>query len=757
MNFYDEIMKKSFAKPDKTIRQHTDELKQQAGLLKSLDYFSSPVLYDEFFDVLMMACEYHDYGKANFEFQNRIKRKNRFNPANEIPHNVLSSFFIKDSAFKEIKNAINKRFGSDKKSAAVFYERIKCAVFYSIIYHHYNKESPINILNNELDLVEELLENLIDDFEDVVDETADDILDLLNHKYFNIKRIEDKLDIVLLKGFLHKCDYNASAGIECEIKNDFLNKALDLWKIDKEPNKLQLFCQENFDTDIIVTAPTGMGKTEAGLMWCGDNKCFFVLPLKSAINAMYKRLKNMAGNNYKDRVALLHSDMKSYYYKEDNEKKDNETDFDMDYVVKSKQMSLPITVCTPDQIFDFVLKYPGYEYKLAVSSYSKFIIDEIQMYSPDVLAAIIYGIKLTKAVGGKIAVLTATLPPFVRNELTKILGECPSADFSAEGIDRHNMQVFEKIMESDDIIEKIESTKSENVKKYLIVCNTIDIANEIFEQLDNYYEDTDVSVNIFHSRFTKKDRMEKEEKIMAASNDRTKTEIWISTSVVEASLDIDFDILFTQLSNLFSLFQRFGRVNRKGEKSTDKVNCYVYTELHGNSKKGDDEIHKLSKEGLMSIDSGIISELKKKQLIDEFLSAERIMKTDYAEKYNKYLKAYEENGEYINNDRKIRDFDTTDVIPIDVYNKNKDCIKNDYEVIMSRESTYEQKLKATDDIYSFTVSIDVYRLKNNISEKIQFGYKKNIYVIENCTYDSKRGLIFLKNKEEKTSDGNNML
>lgn len=41
--------------------------------------------------------------------------------------------------------------------------------------------------------------------------------------------------------------------------------------------------------------------------------------------------------------------------------------------------------------------------------------------------------------------------------------------------------------------------------------------------------------------------------------------IWISTSLVEASLDIDFDYLFTELQDLNSLFQRFGRCNRKGK------------------------------------------------------------------------------------------------------------------------------------------------------------------------------------------------
>ena len=51
---------------------------------------------------------------------------------------------------------------------------------------------------------------------------------------------------------------------------------------------------------------------------------------------------------------------------------------------------------------------------------------------------------------------------------------------------------------------------------------------------------------------------------------------------MEASLDIDFDFLFTELSDLNGLFQRLGRVNRKGKKEVNDYNCYVFTEINKN-------------------------------------------------------------------------------------------------------------------------------------------------------------------------------
>ena len=253
------------------------------------------------------------------------------------------------------------------------------------------------------------------------------------------------------------------------------------------------------------------------------------------------------------------------------------------------------------------------------------------------LAAVLYGIKLIKQMGGKTAILTATLPPFVHAELKNILGECPDRDFSDDGITRHNMKVYPKAMCAEDIISVTDDIKSDSVKKFLVVCNSIDTANDIFSKLAEYYQSTDIKVNLFHARFIKSDRAEKENAILAASKNDS-TEIWVSTSVVEASLDIDFDVLFTELSELFSLFQRMGRVNRRGLKSFRQTNCYVYTELQGNAKKYhmyDKDLHDFSKKAVMSFGEGVIGEKVKHDLIEEYFSCENVRETEFFTRYKK--------------------------------------------------------------------------------------------------------------------------
>lgn len=710
---------KKLAKPNKTIEQHSKELIEQAKLLYKLGYIKSREMYID----LLISCKIHDNGKANSKFQNRVKYGGDFKINDEVPHSVLSVFYI------DKEKCINP-----------------IAVYFSVLFHHYRGDSPITIFNKGRSLIEDSLNELgfsIDEaFKDmkmVIKKVKDVFEEPLNEK--------DKQYAVLLKGFLHKCDYSASAGITCEFKNDFLNECMDSWKkqTGNEYYSLQKFCRQNSGKNIIVTAPTGMGKTEAGLLWCGNNKCFFVLPLKTAINAMYERIKELCGEDYKHRVALVHSDMKAYYLRNLDEKQGNEADkaFDFGYAQSSRQFSLPITVCTPDQIFDFALKYPGYEYKLAMSSYSRFIIDEIQMYDPELLAAIIYAVEMIHTLGGKVAVLTATLPPFVKEELVRVFkGDAELENFSGDGKLRHNVRAFEDKLTSEDIQSIITDTRCGSVKKYLVVCNAINVANDIYEQLKASGIDADI--NLFHSNFTRKDRVAKEGQILKAAkipNDKLeRPQIWVSTSVVEASLDIDFDILITELSDLFSLFQRFGRVNRKGKKDFSKTNCYVFTEIQGNAKYFVDEtIHSMSKAAIKNFD-GVTSEDDKNKLIEDYLSVNKIKGSEYYKKYLSSYNNYRESCDYLKSQNDgIRRIDRIDAIPIEVYNQHKEEIESNVKICTDSNATPEERLRASVSAFGYMVSVR----RSRIDTKCKLIYKGHSSIpIINCSYSSEYGVRF---------------
>lgn len=92
------------------------------------------------------------------------------------------------------------------------------------------------------------------------------------------------------------------------------------------------------------------------------------------------------------------------------------------------------------------------------------------------------------------------------------------------------------------------------------MCNTVNYAIELYQQLQEYTD----RVGLLHSRFIRKDRKKLEQEILDfAPNDPNRKEnhgIWISTQIVEASLNIDFDVLYTEMCSIDSLLQRMGRV-----------------------------------------------------------------------------------------------------------------------------------------------------------------------------------------------------
>ena len=91
----------------------------------------------------------------------------------------------------------------------------------------------------------------------------------------------------------------------------------------------------------------------------------------------------------------------------------------------------------------------------------------------------------------------------------------------------------------------------------MVVCNTVKQAQNVFKELQEIVADD--KAKLLHSRFILRDR-ERIEKELEDAN------LLVGTQAVEVSLDIDFDCLFTEPAPIDALIQRFGRINRKGEK-----------------------------------------------------------------------------------------------------------------------------------------------------------------------------------------------
>lgn len=741
------------AKPDKTIKEHTMDLIEELNKLKKLGYISD----DKLFSLVEKGCIYHDIGKINKEFQKRIERskdkKVKFNDEKEVAHNILSIYFIDDKKFSDINDYLK--------------------VLHSVLNHH-NYCNTFEVMRDKKELISELLEGY----------NTKKIKKSIENKIAEI--IEDN-ESIKIKGYLHKCDYNASAGTVSEYPNNFLEESLNNmmqeWKksnSESDWNELQRFCIENRDENIIAVAQTGMGKTEAGLLWIGDNKGFFILPLRTAINAIYDRVRKniIHEKDLEHRLSILHSSSLEYYLNNlENKKVDENFDL-LEYENVGKQLSIPLNISTMDQLFDFVFKYQGYELKLTTLSYSKIVIDEIQMYSPELLAYLICGIEKIVELGGKVAILTATLPPFIKDLLEKNIEFKYNPNGFTNDLKRHNLKVIEEEINPDDIYEKyIENKNADRENKILVVCNTIKQAQNIYDDLAKMLSEKDrKNLNILHSRFIRKDRLEKEESILEFGrtydenkNIDKKNGIWISTSIVEASLDIDFDYLFTELQDLNSLFQRLGRCNRKGKKDSSKHNCFVYTEIKSSTlrdnKHGfiDKRVYELSKSAILSIkEKGQIYEKEKIALINDYLTTDNLRSSDYIKAYDKEYDYVKKLTPYtISKDEiELRNINTIDIIPSPVYETNIEDIKNFENKLKEisdrlkekgidlkiRDDLKKEKIILKDAIKKYTVSIPYYEVdlyKNAIKNGNAIKYNpirlsefETIDIID-CDYDEK--------------------
>jgi CRISPR-associated endonuclease/helicase Cas3 len=227
--------------------------------------------------------------------------------------------------------------------------------------------------------------------------------------------------------------------------------------------------------------------------------------------------------------------------------------------------------------------------------YSKLIIDEVQAYDPQACAVIVKMIKDIVSLGGKFLLMTATLPDFIKDELqniefTKINlyeGKINQNGEKAEettllkvkiaNITRHIIKLIEEdIIDNREIGRIIE--KFNKNKRVLVVLNTIEKAEEVYKKIKEELKQNNTNNKIFllHSRFTlnqrkkREEKLEKEFKNPKLSNEQ-EGKILVATQVVETSLDIDADYLFTEIAPIDSLIQRMGRVMRRIDLITGKL------------------------------------------------------------------------------------------------------------------------------------------------------------------------------------------
>lgn len=117
-----------------------------------------------------------------------------------------------------------------------------------------------------------------------------------------------------------------------------------------------------------------------------------------------------------------------------------------------------------------------------------------------------------------------------------------------------------------ELAESVLQTHSDRQGQTLVVMNTVQRAQDLYEALSKITDDK-IALLLIHSRFRTAERNQQVESLHHSEEDSQR--IIVTTQAIEAGVDISSKTLITELAPWDSMVQRFGRCNRYGEWAHD--------------------------------------------------------------------------------------------------------------------------------------------------------------------------------------------
>lgn len=649
------------AKADETILEHTENtLKVFKSIREAYPTVPEICGVKNFWEVLFYSLFFHDFGKGAIGFQNIFKTGEIWN----YRHEILSAGFVSslDHCDELYVDAIGLAIITHHKDITELRERFQTHTSPGKErYRNKLKELEPNFdeLNSYFNKIPEFskiyLGYELKNFKppDSIEALKDVYKTVVLPYYYGWEEgaktaLHGKYGI-FLKGFLNACDHLASAS-----KYEILTAIKNMREV-YSFSDLRYTQEKALITkgDAFLTAPTGSGKTEAALFWSDANqnirkskRVFYLLPYTASINAMYKRLQRDFKN--KELVGILHGKVNYFLYKSFSEN---------DYTLArdkakgirdlTKKIYRPYKILTPFQILKSFFGMPGFEQQLSEMTNGLFILDEIHAYDAHTTALILEMLKiLKKEYRADIFIMSATLPEFIRelfSENLEIDVKISMEKDELKDFTRHRIEIL-----PGTITDNFENIKADldAKKKVLVVCNTVSRAQEVFKELSPLVSKS----ALLHGKFILRDREKIEQKL-------DDLYLLVGTQAIEVSLDIDYDVLYTEPAPIDALIQRFGRVNRKGWVMQRISPVYVFSE--GSEKDRyiyNEELVSRTLENLATIDlleEDIIQNLVDDVYKDGYTGKDK-EDVDFVHRQFKHF--YDYNVPFINNSRGEEEF-----------------------------------------------------------------------------------------------------
>lgn len=552
------------ARPGQPLEDHLKEVREYGIKLIPSNFYAN----DLYKKIIEGGLLFHDIGKAEISIQEALYK----NTKPPLSHTHLSVIFF----FSWIQDLIKKDL------LELLEDRIIRTIAFVILSHHSppHKELERNIFsqlfNESITIAKEIFEILenygfsveektfFETFEKFVGGYKNNICEFINEYYL---KNDLRKHFVVFYNALVKSDWYSAMG------EQMINSPIDpsLFSSIIEPERSEvhayIFNEKKVNENILLELPTGFGKTFLGIGFAlktNRKKIIYTLPVTTIIEDVYDNLQMKLGEKAKDYIEWYTS---KYITLTSLKKSVDEREF-----MGAKYFEKPLVITTLDQILLAFLSIDRYPLKEFATYDSCLILDEPQLYSPLMLFLFAEFLKDYKD-DMSVIIMTATLPKFLKEKIQDLFNE-PFRDMKKNIFSRFNRTHIETStylgIPTKDILNEL----SKEVKNYVkkgekvgIIFNTVEKAQSFYQMLAK-----DIPKFLFHARYIYRDRVNKLNQLKNAIKSPLAV---VSTQVIEAGVNISFDVMFRELAPLDSIIQSAGRVNRF-TKSLDSCPVFIF-------------------------------------------------------------------------------------------------------------------------------------------------------------------------------------
>ncbi len=383
----------------------------------------------------------------------------------------------------------------------------------------------------------------------------------------------------------------------------------------------------------ILEAPMGCGKTEAALSAAelfasklGKNGLFFGLPTQATANGIFPRIQSWAEKQSEDEYHTIELKHGSAAFNEafanvQRQIPDEESGSGLvvhSWFSDSKKVCLAdFVVATVDQMLMMALKRRHVMLLHLGLSEKVVVIDEVHAYDAYMNQYLERALQWLGSYHTPVILLSATLPAKRRMSLVRAYLGCKKLDEAFEENTSYPLLTWtdgEEVNQAALSFTKPQKTVSikkcstEDIAHIVkeavkaggcvgVIMNTVKRAQRIVEVIRHDITD---NVLLYHAQYIMPDRAKKENELLkrigkhSTFDDRSGFVV-VGTQVLEQSLDIDFDLLITDICPMDLLLQRMGRLHRHERSERPDAlktpTCCVVTDECSEEKTGSELIY----------------------------------------------------------------------------------------------------------------------------------------------------------------------